>query len=309
MYDHVRQVRSGLWWALAAATVSGVAVFVNAYGVRAVPDATVYTTAKNLVAAIVLIGLFVGRARVGRSVRRPARLRPGALAGLAAVAVVGGSIPFILFFEGLARASSSQTAFIQKTLVIWVALMAVPLLGERIGLLHVAAIAALVAGQALLAGGVGSLRFGTAEGLVLAATLLWAVEVVLARRLLRDIPVDVLAVARMGGGVLLLLGWVAVSGRWPQLAGLSPAGWAWAALTGAILAGYVGLWFTALALAPAVDVTAVLVVAAIITSGLNLAVHGSAVGPLTGAGLVTVVAGAGLAIVASRRRTAIGVGA
>ena len=40
--------RRGLTLALAAAGVSGLAVFVNAYGVRAVPDATVYTTAKNL---------------------------------------------------------------------------------------------------------------------------------------------------------------------------------------------------------------------------------------------------------------------
>ena len=298
MPEKSRQVRTGLWLALAAAIVSGVAVFVNAYGVRALPDATVYTTAKNLVAAIVLLGLFLG----ARPVSRPTRLTPGRLAGLAAVAVVGGSIPFVLFFEGLARASSSQSAFIQKTLVIWVALLAVPLLGERLGALHVGAIATLLAGQALLAGGVDRLRFGTGEWLVAAATLLWAVEVVLARRLLRDVPAGVLGVARMGGGVLLLLGWVAVSGRWHMLTGLGSTGWAWAGLTGVILAGYVALWFAALASAPAVDVTAVLVVAAVITGGLNTIVKGTAVTTATGVGLATVLAGAALAVFAARRR-------
>ena len=300
MHENPGRARTGLWLALAAAIVSGVAVFVNAYGVRAVPDATVYTTAKNLVAAIVLIGLFVA-GRSGRTT--PVRLTHGRLVGLAAVAVVGGSVPFVLFFEGLARASSTQSAFIQKTLVVWVALLAVPLLGERLGPLHVLAIGTLVAGQVLLAGGLDRLRFGTGEWLVTAATLLWAVEVVLARRLLRDVPADVLAVARIGGGVLLLLAWVAVSGRWHMLAGLTAAGWAWAGLTGVILAGYVALWFAALAAAPAVDVTAVLVVAAVVTAGLNVAVKGAATTAATGVGLATVVAGTALALLAARGRT------
>jgi drug/metabolite transporter (DMT)-like permease len=300
MNEIARKVHTGLWLAFAAAFVSGVAVFVNAYGVRAVPDATVYTTAKNLVAATVLIGLFLSR-----PMRRPTRLARRHVVGLTTVAVIGGSIPFVLFFEGLARAGSSQSAFIQKTLVVWVALLAVPMLGERLRWMHLAAIATLVAGQAVLAGGVDELRFGTGEWLVAAATLLWAVEVVLARWLLRDLPSPLLAVARMGGGVVLLLGWVAVSGRWHVLAGLTAAGWAWASFTGVILAGYVSLWFAALANAPAVDVTAVLVVAAVITSGLNVVVKGSAIDTATAVGLATVVAGGALAVVAARRPTLI----
>jgi len=46
--------RAGVVLALVAAVVSGVAVFINTYGVKAVGDATVYTTAKNLVAALLL---------------------------------------------------------------------------------------------------------------------------------------------------------------------------------------------------------------------------------------------------------------
>jgi drug/metabolite transporter (DMT)-like permease len=298
MHEKAGHTRTGLWLALAAAIVSGVAVFVNAYGVRAVPDATVYTTAKNLVAATILIGLLAGDARL----RRPPRVSASSVAGMVAVAVIGGSIPFVLFFEGLARASSSQTAFIQKTLVVWVALLAVPLLGERLGPLHFAAIGTLMVGQVVLAGGIDGLRFGTGEWLVLAATLLWAVEVVIARRLLRDLPADLVAAARMGGGVLLLLGWVAVSGRWHALSAMTPTAWAWAGLTGLILAAYVALWFTALALAPAVDVTAVLVVAAVITGALNAAVKGTAIGLTTGVGLAMVLAATALVFIAARRR-------
>ena len=54
--------------------------------------------------------------------------------------MIGGSVPFVLFFEGLARAEATQAAFIQKTLVVWVALLAVPLLRERFGVPHALAI-------------------------------------------------------------------------------------------------------------------------------------------------------------------------
>ena len=49
--------------------------------------------------------------------------------------------------------------------------------------------------------------------MILAATMLWAVEVILVKRLLDSIAVRTLAVARMGIGTVILVGWVAVSGR------------------------------------------------------------------------------------------------
>lgn len=295
--------RRGLVFAFAAAAVSGFAVFINSYGVRAVPDATVYTTTKNLVAAALLLGLALAVPRRSDPSGSRRALRPRQVMGLSAVAVLGGSVPFVLFFEGLARASSSQAAFVHKTLVIWVAVLAVPLLGERIRGLQVAAIGVLVAGQAVLAGGLSGFRVGGGEWLVLAATLLWSVEVVLVKWLLRDVPSRVVAVVRMAAGAALLTVWVAVSGRWSALTGLDREGWLWAAVTGAVLAGYVALWFTALALAPAVDVTAVLVVAAVVTGVLNVVVKGAAVTTWTAAGMLIVLAGAALAA-APRTRSA-----
>lgn len=103
---------------------------------RAAGDATVYTTAKNLVAsgALLLMAVLVGTSRAGlmrRGGRPSFPLKRKAVAGMLAIAVIGGSVPFVLFFEGLARESSSHAAFLQKTLVIWVALLALPLLSER----------------------------------------------------------------------------------------------------------------------------------------------------------------------------------
>ena len=128
--------------------------------------------------------------------------------------MIGGSVPFVLFFEGLARAEATQAAFIQKTLVVWVALLAVPLLRERFGLPHALAICLLIAGQAWLAGSAGTVVFGTGEAMILAATLLWAVEVVLVKRLLAALVAAARSPRRgWGSGRSCSLGWVAVSGQ------------------------------------------------------------------------------------------------
>ena len=144
------------------------------------------------------------------------------------MAVIGGSIPFVLFFEGLARASSTNAAFIQKTLVIWVAVLAVPLLRERLTWWHVAAIAGLVWGQAQLGGGLRGISFGSGEAMIFAATLLWAAETIVARGLLSGLSVLTVATARMGGGVLILVCYTLATTQWSMLAAAGWHQWSWA---------------------------------------------------------------------------------
>lgn len=293
------RTRQGLALALTAAVISGFAVYTNSYGVRAFGSATVYTTAKNLVAAVAIAAAL---AVAGRRMPREGFTRPrGAVqwGGLAAVAVVGGSVPFILFFEGLARVSSGDAAFIQKTLVVWVALLAVPLLGERIGPWHVAAIAGLVWGQAILGGGVGGIRLGSGEMMILAATVLWAIETVIARKLLLGLSALTVATARMGGGVVILIGYTLATTRWSTLTAIGWHQWSWALATGLILAAYVATWYGALARAGAIDVTALLVPGAIITALLQAGTK--TLTPLW-PGLVLVAAGGALVLLLAARK-------
>jgi drug/metabolite transporter (DMT)-like permease len=272
---------TGLCLAIVTALISGVSIYVNAHAVKHFGDATVYTTAKNAIAGLLLLALAV-------AVRRPSAepLRGRTSLGLAAVAVVGGSVPFVLFFEGLSRAEATQAAFIQKTLVVWVALLAVPLLGERFRVPHALAIVLLVLGQAFLVGRVGTVSFGTGEAMILLATVLWAVEVVLVKRLLTSIEPRALAAARMALGTVLLVAWVAATGKAGVLAHLSADQWRWAVLTGLLLTAYVATWYTALAYAGAIDVTAILVFGAVVTALLSGAADGAPV-DLMGTVLVT----------------------
>ena len=287
---------TGIALAFLAALISGVAIFVNGHAVKHFGDATVYTTAKNAVAGVLLLAFaapLLGGPRSQAPTIRRHRL------GLLAIAVIGGSVPFVLFFEGLSRAEATQAAFLQKTLVVWVALLAVPLLHERLGWPHFAAIALLVVGQAWLAGDAGTVVFRSGESLILAATLLWAVEVIVAKKLLAGLDSRILGAARMALGTVVLLGWVVVSGRADELFSLSGDQWRWALLTGLILAGYVATWFAALASAQAVDVTAVLVFGAVITALLSRWADGVA---FDLGGVILITAGAILIAIPARRR-------
>ena len=114
------------------AVISGVSVFVNGYGTKHFKDATVYTTTKNLVAAVLLAALAFGAARLRTSGEERVPFTSRDRWGFLAVGIIGGAVPFVLFFEGLQRAGSTDAAFLQKTLVVWVALLAVPLLHERL---------------------------------------------------------------------------------------------------------------------------------------------------------------------------------
>jgi drug/metabolite transporter (DMT)-like permease len=289
---------TGIALAFVTAVISGVAIFVNGHAVKHFGDATVYTTAKNAVAGVLLLAFALPI--LGGSRSEVPRIRRHRL-GLVAIAVIGGSVPFVLFFEGLSRAEATQAAFIQKTLVVWVAILAVPLLHERLGWPHFGAIALLVVGQAWLVGDAGTVVFRSGEAMILAATLLWAVEVIVAKRLLSDIDSRVLGATRMALGTVVLVGWVVVSGRGDELFSLSRDQWSWALLTGLILAAYVATWFAALARAQAVDVTAVLVFGAVVTALLSRWADGMT---FDLGGVILISVGAILIALPARRRAA-----
>ena len=304
------------------ALISGLSVFVNSYGVHSIAPPSVYTTAKNLVATLVLAtaafvawtirrrsassvaARFIATTRRRGSPRQaPTSWRswgPGRWAGLLYIGIVGGGIAFVLFFDGLADTAATPAAFWRDTLVVWVAVLALVLLHERVAWWNVVAIAGLVIGQVAIAGGAGHLAADRGELLVLAATVLWAVEVVVAKFLLRDVAPAALALVRMGIGAVTLIIYLAATGTLHSLVSFHATQVGWALLTGVLLAAYVGTWMTALARARAVDVTSVLVGSALITALLEAAAGTTSLAPQA-LGLLLVTGGAGVVIGMSLR--------
>jgi drug/metabolite transporter (DMT)-like permease len=290
----------GLLLALGTASISGVAVFLNASAVKAVPDPAVFTTLKNLVAVAILVALAaaVVRPQEVRGIGRVDRLT------LAVIGILGGGVAFLLFFSGLAMASAPSAAFIHKTMVIWVALMAGPFLGERLGLAPILALGVLIAGQALILPPLG-ISWGIGETLIALATLIWAVEVVLAKRVLGRVRSPIVGVARLGIGLVVLVGYLILTGRVAGIAALDGAAWTWIAVTGLLLAGYVGTWMAALRRAPASEVTSVLVVGAVITAALTAITRGTLPEPVASTGYALVLMAVGALILIGRRPTAV----
>ncbi len=289
--------RNGIYLALLAALVSGVSVFVNSYGVRRMPDPFVFTTLKNVIVASGLVAGIVVASRWGefRSLDRTAWMK------LVTLGAIGGGVPFLMFFYGLSKADAPTAAFMHKTLFIWVALLAVPLLGERVGRLQAFALVLLVVGNLALSNRPGRWAWGEAEMYTLGATLIWAVEAVLARRFLAGgFSAPVGAAGRMGFGVIVMLGYVAVTGRLDTVGALEASQWGWVLLTAAFLGAYVLSYYSALKAAPAVLVSSVLVVGSVITAALHAGVNSRSYSAEQVAGFAVITLAIGFAVLAAR---------
>ena len=105
--------------------------------------------------------------------------------------------------------------------------------------------------------------------------------------------------------VLWWVGFLLATGRVAGIAELGMTGWTWVAVTGLLLAGYVGTWMAALRRAPATEVTSILVLGALITAGLTALSKGALPEPVTGTGYLLALAGvAALIAVRGTRVTA-----
>jgi hypothetical protein len=125
------------------------------------------------------------------------------------------------------------------------------------------------------------------------------VEVVVVKRLLPEVSYATVANVRMFGGAAVLVAWTLVRGADIDWAAVTSSQIIWVVVAAVFLSGYVLTWFAALSMAPAVDVTAVLVGGALITAVLQSTVGGAPFPDPTGA--VLLLAGVALAAAASWR--------
>jgi len=259
----------GIYFAFITAFISGLAVFFNKFAMSFWQSSSVFTTAKNLVAVFFLFSLIL-LLKKGSELRKLSKKQ---WLRLVTIGLVGGSVPFLLFFKGLSLTSAANAAFIHKTLFIWVAFLAMPFFKEKISGLQFLALGILFSGVYLL-GAPSRFVFGYGELLVFLATLLWAVENIIAKKTLRDVSSVAVAWGRMFFGSVFLMVYLFHTGGVGQLLRLNLDNLAWLALSGALLFGYTATWYTALKHAPATVVTSILVLAAPITAMLNFVFTG-----------------------------------
>lgn len=258
-------LRFATYAALAAAIISGVNNFLTKIAVTVIQDATLYTTLKNGIAALFLISLVILFSKISE-VRALTKL---GWSKLITIGLIGGSIPFALFFTGLQKTSAINGALIHKTLFLWVLIIAIPMFKERLSWQQWLGIVTIF-GANIFIGGFNGFSLNSGELMILVATLLWAIENIIAKITLRDISSVTVAAARMTFGTLFLIVYLTMRGTpLTAMLNLTSVQWGWALCTSILLFGYVSFWYAALARAPATYVATLLVPATLITNILT----------------------------------------
>ena len=282
---------SGLALVLATVVVSGVSNFVNFKAVQGT-DVDAWIAVRNAVVALMLVPLAV-LVRSGSRVR----LARADWVRLALIGLVGGAVPFLLYFHGFqmaaAQGGAATASLGYRSLFLVATVLGFLFLREHVSRRFLVAAALLFAGNILLLSLTGPLwTDGTA--FVLLATALWACEYTLSKHTLKALPSGTVALGRMGFGAVFLLAFLALSGQAGSVAAFAPADWMNLALSALLLFAFVTTWYAGLRTVDLSVASSLLVLAFPVTWLLGVATSGSgfAAGPL--AGVLAIFAGAAL---------------
>jgi drug/metabolite transporter (DMT)-like permease len=257
--------KKGLRLVLGTALISGVSIFINKFGVQGI-DSSLFTGAKNIVVAILLFSLIL----LAKDFQKIKKLARKDYAKLFLVGLVGGSIPFLLFFRGLQLTGASQGSFIQKTMFVWAGILALIFLKEKLSKGVAIGAIFLLAGNFLLLK-LNHFVFASGDLLILAATLLWSVETIISKQALKTMDCKVVALGRMFFGSLIILAFLAATNKLSLITTISSSQIIWILITSAFLLGYTITWYSGLKELKVTAATSILLIGSVITTTLELA--------------------------------------
>jgi drug/metabolite transporter (DMT)-like permease len=248
------------------AIISGFSVFINKFGVGVFKSSEIYTFLRVFLVALILGSiLLIFDSRKIRNVKRKEWFL------LALIGLVGGSIPFLLFFKGLKITSSAEGSFIHKSMFLWVAILATLFLKEKIDRRFLFGALILLFANALL---LKKFSFLPDRGdlLILIATIFWALENTLSKYLLSISNLDgkTVAFGRMFFGAIFILIYLIFTNQTSQIFVLNSKQIIWVFVTGIILLFYVLTWYSGLKYISVSKATAILLLGSPITTVLNL---------------------------------------
>lgn len=283
----------GLLLVVSTAVISGVSTFVNAYAVHGT-NSDAFVTVRNVTVAAMLIPLAL---LARRELSGP--LRAVDWGRLLLIGLIGGAIPFLLFFHGLALAAAAggglTASFLYRTLFLMATVLGVLYLKERFHP-RVAVAAALLLGGNYLLLQLTSPIWTTGSLYVFAATLLWAVEYTISKRTLRDLPGGVVAMGRMGFGGVFLVAYLLLTAQVGAVAALSGGQWTWVLISAVLLTAFVATWYTGLRRVDLGIAASVLVLGFPITFVLSTLATGASLTLDQAVGVAAVVAGVVVAV-------------
>lgn len=277
--------KKGILLVLATAIISGVSVYVNSIAVK-FSNPYVFTGLKNAIVGIVFLSLIL----MFKEWKKIKELSRKEWLRLLVIGFVGGAVPFLLFFKGLTITTAAKGGFIQKTMFLYVALLAIAFLKEKMNKSFFIGLGALLFGNILFLG-IKPQALNWGDGFIFIATLLWAVEIIISKKALADLPANIVAWGRMFFGAVFIGLFLVNTHQLAPLLAYNAMQWKWIVITSAFLVGYVFTLYHGLKTVRASVATAVLAIGAPITSLITIIAQGNVnwgAGKSWGAGLMVV---------------------
>lgn len=253
----------GIFLVFLTAVISGFSIFINKFSIVAV-DPSVFAFAKNIVVALFLFSILL----LLKNFSEIRTLSKNNLYKLIGIGFFGGSVPFLLFFNGLSITTAAKGAFLHKTMFLFVAILAFVFLKEKLSRKFLIPAVLLLIGNAIfLSMPFSELNIG--DILIIAATLFWAVEITISKAALKELSPTTVAFGRMFFGSVFILTFLLATGEAHLITVLDGAQLLWIILTSILLFGYVFTFYSGLKHVSAHVATSILLLGSIITTTLS----------------------------------------
>lgn len=276
--------KKGILLVLATAIISGISIFANFFGVSGF-EPSVFAFSKNLFVCLLFFGIILGAGQL----KNLKELSKKQWAQLGLIGLLGGSIPFLLFFQGLQTASGTTGAFIHKTLFIYASAFALIFLKERLNKSILIGAALLLAGTFFMF--IPKLTFSIGHLLILMATLFWAAENVLAKKALEKISGNIVAFGRLFFGSVFILAFLFAAGKSALLVSMNLSQYLWIGITSIFLLLYMVTYYNGLKYIKVSTATSLLALAVPITAILEAIFLGEGISFLRVLGIILIIIG------------------
>jgi len=249
-------------WILITAFISGFSIFINKLFVNSF-NAFQFTTLKNVSVALILMA-FIG---LGRNIDKIKKLKRKDIVYLIIIGVTGGSVPFLLFFYALQFTAAASAAFVHKMMFVFASIFAFIFLKEKMNKKQILSSLILFAGVSLMFNLTG-LEFGMFDLIILFATIMWALEATISKKVLEHIDPQIVAFGRMGFGAVVMLSFIILSGN--ASIAIDGSNLISIAVASIILFGYVFTWYHGLQKVSVNTATTILMLGSVITSMIQM---------------------------------------
>ena len=260
--------------AIAAAVFSGIAIPVNKWFVVDL-DPTVFTAVRALIIGIVFFFIASFQSKF-----KYKNFKKVSWKYLLAIAIIGGSFAFLMFFTGLKITTVGRGAFLHKTLPLFTAVLAYLFLREKINKKQSIALAVMLIGIVLIYFTQISpsdlwLNPSLGDLLIIGATVLWAIEIVIAKKaMIKGESNFVVSFSRMFMGGLILFAVLLIQGNISMLLSLTSQQMFNILVSTLVLLAYVLCWYLSIKLINISKASALLLLAPVISLFLGIVMFG-----------------------------------